>query len=146
MTRVAKVDVVGVGLNATDTTIHISEFPECGSRVEYDSERVTSGGQVASTVLAFQPWGLCTRYMGKLAGSPDYPCWLRRRSSLWAACRDMQGPYRSLLSPGSRRPDSTPARSGPRFLYPAAGRVPSLGPARAGGTVPAGILYRLPQG
>src|SRR6185437_15644068 len=66
MTRLAKVDVVGVGLNATDTTIQISEFPECGSKVEYDSERVTPGGQVASTVVACQTWGLRTRYVGKL--------------------------------------------------------------------------------
>ena len=66
MTRLAKVDVVGVGLNATDTTIQISEFPQSGSKVEYDSERVTPGGQVASTVVACQTWGLTTRYVGKL--------------------------------------------------------------------------------
>jgi sulfofructose kinase len=66
MALLGKVDVVGVGLNATDTTIHISEFPECGSKVEYDSERVTPGGQVASTVVACQTWGLATRYVGKL--------------------------------------------------------------------------------
>jgi len=66
MRRLAKVDVVGVGLNATDTTIQIAEFPECGSKVEYDSERVTPGGQVASTVVACQTWGLSTRYVGKL--------------------------------------------------------------------------------
>ncbi len=66
MAEWAKVDVVGVGLNATDTTIHIAEFPQCGSKVEYDSERVTPGGQVASTVVACQTWGLATRYVGKL--------------------------------------------------------------------------------
>jgi sulfofructose kinase len=66
MALLGMVDLVGVGLNATDTTIHISEFPECGSKVEYDSERVTPGGQVASTVVACQVWGLTTRYVGKL--------------------------------------------------------------------------------
>src|SRR6201987_4321391 len=66
MTQVAKVYVVGVGLNATDTTIQIAEFPECGSKVEYDSERGTPGGQAASTVVACQAWGLKTRYVGKL--------------------------------------------------------------------------------
>jgi sulfofructose kinase len=66
MALLGKVDLVGVGLNATDTTIHISEFPECGSKVEYDSERVTTGGEVASTVVACQTWGLATRYVGKL--------------------------------------------------------------------------------
>jgi sugar/nucleoside kinase (ribokinase family) len=66
MGQCAKVDLVGVGLNATDTTIQLAEFPECGSKVEYDSERVTPGGQVASTVVACQVWGLTTRYVGKL--------------------------------------------------------------------------------
>lgn len=66
MAQCARVDLVGVGLNATDTTIHLAEFPECGSKVEYDSERVTPGGQVASTVVACQIWGLSTRYVGKL--------------------------------------------------------------------------------
>jgi sulfofructose kinase len=66
MTELAKVDVVGVGLNATDTILQLSEFPECGSKVEYDSELVMPGGQVATTVVACQSWGLSTRYVGKL--------------------------------------------------------------------------------
>jgi sugar/nucleoside kinase (ribokinase family) len=66
MTELAKVDVVGVGLNATDTILQLSEFPECGSKVEYDSELVMPGGQVATTVVACQTWGLSTRYVGKL--------------------------------------------------------------------------------
>jgi sulfofructose kinase len=66
MTELAKVDVVGVGLNATDTILQLSEFPECGSKVEYDSELVMPGGQVATTVIACQSWGLSTRYVGKL--------------------------------------------------------------------------------
>jgi sulfofructose kinase len=66
MTHSPKVDVVGVGLNATDTIIHIAEFPQCGSKVEYETEIVSPGGQVASTVVACQTWGLTTRYVGKL--------------------------------------------------------------------------------
>jgi sugar/nucleoside kinase (ribokinase family) len=66
MTQSPKVDVVGVGLNATDTIIHIAEFPHCGSKVEYETEIVSPGGQVASTVVACQTWGLTTRYVGKL--------------------------------------------------------------------------------
>jgi sugar/nucleoside kinase (ribokinase family) len=66
MTELTKVDVVGVGLNATDTILQLSEFPECGSKVEYDSELVMPGGQVATTVVACQTWGLSTRYVGKL--------------------------------------------------------------------------------
>jgi sulfofructose kinase len=64
--RPAQVDLVGVGLNATDTVIPLTEFPACGSKVAYTSESVMPGGQVASTVVACQLWGLRTRYVGKL--------------------------------------------------------------------------------
>lgn len=66
MTHLPKVDVVGVGLNATDTLIHIADFPERGSKVGYRAETVMPGGQVASAVVACQAWGLSTRYVGKL--------------------------------------------------------------------------------
>ena len=59
------VDVVGVGLNATDTLISLSSFPERGSKVEYSRRSVQPGGQVASTIVACQTWGLRTRYVGK---------------------------------------------------------------------------------
>jgi sulfofructose kinase len=60
------VDLVGVGLNATDTLIPLPTYPERGSKMEYRSESVLPGGQVASTVVACQHWGLKTRYVGKL--------------------------------------------------------------------------------
>jgi sulfofructose kinase len=60
------VDLVGVGLNATDTLIPLERFPERGSKMEYRSETILPGGQVASTVIACQHWGLRTRYVGKL--------------------------------------------------------------------------------
>jgi sulfofructose kinase len=60
------VDLVGVGLNATDTLIPLERLPERGSKMVYTSETVLPGGQVASTVVACQHWGLCTRYVGKL--------------------------------------------------------------------------------
>jgi sugar/nucleoside kinase (ribokinase family) len=60
------VDLVGVGLNATDTLIALTEFPVCGSKVEYNHETVMPGGQVATAVVACQTWGLSTRYVGKL--------------------------------------------------------------------------------
>lgn len=60
------VDVVGVGLNATDTLIQLHEFPARGAKVEYDSEEIQPGGQVASAMVACQMWGLQTRYVGKL--------------------------------------------------------------------------------
>jgi sugar/nucleoside kinase (ribokinase family) len=66
MTQLSKVDVVGVGLNATDTLISLQQFPERGSKTEYETESLMPGGQVASTVVACQTWGLSTRYVGKL--------------------------------------------------------------------------------
>ena len=61
-----KVDLVGVGLNATDTLIALAEHPAPGSKVEFRSSSVLPGGQVASAVTACQRWGLRTRYVGKL--------------------------------------------------------------------------------
>lgn len=66
MVKDPKVDLVGVGLNATDTLIHVSTFPLSGSKVEYNAETIMPGGQVATTVIACQMWGLRTRYVGKL--------------------------------------------------------------------------------
>ena len=60
------VDLVGVGLNATDTIVRLPEFPACGSKLEYETEIVMPGGQVATAVVACQTWGLATRYVGKL--------------------------------------------------------------------------------
>lgn len=66
MTVSSKVDLVGVGLNATDTLIPLSNFPARGSKVEYSAASILPGGQVASTVVACQHWGMTTRYVGKL--------------------------------------------------------------------------------
>jgi sulfofructose kinase len=66
MTQPAKVDLVGVGLNATDTLIPLPEFPARGSKTEYATEIIMPGGQVATTVVACQTWGMTTRYVGKL--------------------------------------------------------------------------------
>jgi sulfofructose kinase len=61
-----KVDLVGVGLNATDTLIRLPHYPELGSKVEFRSADVLPGGQVATAVAACQQWGLRTRYVGKV--------------------------------------------------------------------------------
>lgn len=61
-----KVDLVGVGLNATDTLIRVESFPARGSKTEYAEATIMPGGQVATTVIACQTWGLRTRYVGKL--------------------------------------------------------------------------------
>jgi sulfofructose kinase len=64
--RPSKVDLVGVGLNATDTLIPLSHYPTPGTKASFRSTTILPGGQVASTVIACQQWGLRTRYVGKL--------------------------------------------------------------------------------
>jgi sulfofructose kinase len=66
MMKASKVDLVGVGLNATDTVIPLSRYPEPGSKVEFREKTILPGGQVATTVVACQHWGLNTRYVGKI--------------------------------------------------------------------------------
>jgi sulfofructose kinase len=70
MTKIAKVDVVGVGLNATDTLIPVEHFPERGSKVEIRSAEALLGGQVASAMVACRIWGLSARYVGKIGEDP----------------------------------------------------------------------------
>lgn len=78
MTKLSRVDLVGVGLNATDTVIPLSKYPPRGSKVEYREVTVLPGGQVASTVVACQHWGMRTRYVGKLGD--DEAATLHRRA------------------------------------------------------------------
>ena len=64
--ELAGVDLVGVGLNATDTIIPVEVYPERGAKVTFRSANVLPGGQVASAVAACATWGLRTRYVGKV--------------------------------------------------------------------------------
>jgi sulfofructose kinase len=66
MAEIGKVDLVGVGLNATDTVIPFDTYPERGSKVEFNDLTLLPGGQVASAVMACRQWGLSARYVGKL--------------------------------------------------------------------------------
>jgi sugar/nucleoside kinase (ribokinase family) len=60
------VDIVGVGLNATDTVIRLPHFPAFNSKVEFRVSQVLPGGQVATAVTACANWGLTARYVGKI--------------------------------------------------------------------------------
>src|ERR1700723_646417 len=73
MAKPTKVDLVGVGLNATDTVIPLPTYPARGSKTEYTTVSTLPGGQVATTVVACQHWGLRTRYVGKLGDDPPPP-------------------------------------------------------------------------
>lgn len=66
MNPLTKVDLVGVGLNATDMAIRLPHYPALGSKVEFRSAETLPGGQVATAIAACQQWGLRTRYVGKI--------------------------------------------------------------------------------
>ena len=59
------VDIVGVGLNATDTVIRLPHFPAFNSKVEFRESEVLPGGQVASAVVACSKWGLTDKVRRK---------------------------------------------------------------------------------
>ncbi len=59
-------DVVGVGLNATDTLLVVPRFPAYAGKVPFEEEIVSPGGQVASALAACARLGLRTKYIGTI--------------------------------------------------------------------------------
>ncbi len=59
-------DVVGLGLNATDTVILVRDFPALGGKERLLSTSLEAGGQVATALVTCQRLGLHTRYIGKV--------------------------------------------------------------------------------
>src|SRR5579864_868045 len=57
-------DVLGVGLNATDTLILLSHFPAYAGKVAFDQEILSPGGQVASAMVTCAKLGLRVKYIG----------------------------------------------------------------------------------
>ncbi len=57
-------DVVGVGLNATDTMLIVPHFPAYAGKVPFLEEFLCPGGQVASALAACARLGLRTKYIG----------------------------------------------------------------------------------
>ncbi len=64
--RRAAVDVVGVGLNATDVFYLVPNYPELGGKARIHSSSLQPGGQVATALVACRRLGLTARYMGKV--------------------------------------------------------------------------------
>lgn len=59
-------DVVGVGLNATDTLILLPRFPSYGGKVPFQCEILSPGGQVATAMATCAKLGLRAKYIGTL--------------------------------------------------------------------------------
>lgn len=57
-------DVLGVGLNATDTLLLVREFPPYAGKVAFERELLSPGGQVATAIVACARLGLQTKYVG----------------------------------------------------------------------------------
>src|ERR1041384_1530633 len=59
-------DVLGVGLNATDTLLIVPHFPAYAGKVPFVEEIVSPGGQVASAMVACAQLGLRVKYIGTI--------------------------------------------------------------------------------
>ena len=57
-------DVVGIGLNATDTLLLVQEFPPYAGKVPFDRELLSPGGQVATAMVSCARLGLRAKYIG----------------------------------------------------------------------------------
>ncbi|MBV8071602.1 MAG: carbohydrate kinase family protein, partial [Acidobacteriaceae bacterium] len=57
-------DVLGIGLNATDTLLLVEEFPPYAGKVPFRRELLSPGGQVATAIVACSRLGLKTKYVG----------------------------------------------------------------------------------
>jgi sulfofructose kinase len=59
-------DVLGIGLNATDTLLLVAEFPPYAGKVPFQRELLSPGGQVATAVVACARLGLRSKYIGTI--------------------------------------------------------------------------------
>ncbi len=66
MSAAPSFDIVGVGLNATDTLLLVRNFPAYGGKVPFLEEILSPGGQVASAMVACAKLGLRAKYIGSI--------------------------------------------------------------------------------
>jgi len=59
-------DVLGIGLNATDTLLLVREFPPYAGKVPFERELLSPGGQVATAIVTCARLGLRTKYVGTI--------------------------------------------------------------------------------
>ena len=62
----SRFDVVGVGLNATDTLLLVPKFPAYAGKEPFVEEMFSPGGQVASAMVACAKLGLRGKYIGTM--------------------------------------------------------------------------------
>lgn len=59
-----RVDITGIGENAVDHVLRLSQFPAPDGKVQIESVTLRLGGQIATAIAACTHWGLRTRYVG----------------------------------------------------------------------------------
>jgi sulfofructose kinase len=59
-------DIVGVGLNASDTLLLVPHFPDYAGKVAFTEEIASPGGQVASALTVCSKLGLRAKYIGTI--------------------------------------------------------------------------------
>ena len=59
-------DVLGIGLNATDTLLLLPEFPPYAGKIAFNEEILSPGGQVATAMVSCARLGLRARYLGTI--------------------------------------------------------------------------------
>ena len=59
-------DVLGIGLNATDTLLLVKEFPPYAGKVAFDREMLSPGGQVATAIVTCARLGLRAKHVGTI--------------------------------------------------------------------------------
>ena len=83
-------DVVGVGLNATDTLIVVPRFPSYAGKVPFQEEVVMPGGQVASALAACARLGLRTKYIGAVGDDERGRVQLESLAAAGIDCADVK--------------------------------------------------------
>lgn len=61
-------DVLGIGLNATDTVVLVDHFPPYAGKVSFTREMMSPGGQIATAMVACARLGLRAKYIGTIGG------------------------------------------------------------------------------
>jgi len=59
-------DVLGIGLNATDTLLLVPEYPAYAGKIAFERELLSPGGQVATAIVACAKLGLHAKYIGTI--------------------------------------------------------------------------------
>ncbi len=69
--RAKEVDVVGLGLNATDTVLLVRKFPPLGGKQKVEAISRQAGGQITTALVTCRRLGLSARYVGKVGDNED---------------------------------------------------------------------------